>query len=159
MSSDDDDLTRRLHAAQHAGQTATDTLLGEAGDDGPDAAADAAEPPGPYCTSLEDWVSSVFCPTFVRRSTPTFRWCGQWWRHAEAISRLEALWRSWEALRTDPLLGIATWYAGHLDPQLPILTAAAGPFADCDPTRHFPPETNRLAHTPAPEHWWPPAHD
>ncbi len=59
----------------------------------------------------------------------------------EAISRLEALWRTWEALRTDPLLGMGTWYRDHLDHldhQLPILTVAVGPFADCDPTRHFP---------------------
>ncbi|WP_346926001.1 DUF4913 domain-containing protein, partial [uncultured Arthrobacter sp.] len=26
-------------------------------------------------------------------------WCPQWWKHAEAISRLEALWRAWEFLR------------------------------------------------------------
>ncbi len=162
----DEDLTRRLHAAQQAGQAATDTLAGTLSGHAieyatqhyrgePDGTDGTPGEAGPYCTSLEDWVASVFCPTFVRRSTPTFRWCGQWWRHAEAISRLEALWRSWEALRTDPLLGMATWYASHLDAQLPVLTAAAGPFADCDPTRHFPPETDRLAHTPAPVGWWP----
>ena len=111
----------------------------------------------PCFGSLEEWVASVFAPTFARRATPTFRWCSEWWRHPEAISRLEALWRSWEALRTDPLLGMSTWYSGHLDHQLPILTAAAGPFAECDPTRHFPPETDQLAHTPAPNGWWPPA--
>ena len=101
----------------------------------------------------------MFAPTFARRAIPTFRWCGEWWRHPEAISRLEALWRSWESLRTDPLLGMASWYSGHLDQQLPILTAAAGPFAECDATRHFPPETDRLAHTPAPAGWWPPTRD
>jgi hypothetical protein len=100
-------------------------------------------------------VATVFCPTFVRRSTPTFRWCSQWWRHSEAISRLEALWRTWEALRLDPLFGMATWYRDHLDHQLATLTAAAGPFADCDPTRHFPPEDDCLPHTPAPAGWWP----
>jgi hypothetical protein len=25
-------------------------------------------------------------------------WCPQWWKHAEAISRLEALWRAWECV-------------------------------------------------------------
>ena len=158
----DDELTERLQTALLVGQAAADLLpdqqaevgdpSGSAADDAPDAALQ------PYCSSLEDWVASVFCPTFVRRSTPTFRWCSQWWRHPEAISRLEALWRSWEALRTDPLLGIASWYSAHLDHQLPILTAAAGPFAECDPTQHFAPETDRLAHTPAPAGWWPPAH-
>jgi hypothetical protein len=121
------------------------------------AASAPQEPFLPCFGSLEEWVESVFAPTYARRTTPTFRWCGEWWRHPEAISRLEALWRSWEALRLDPLLGMSTWYSGHLDHQLPILTAAAGPFAECDPTRHFPPETDRLAHVPAPADWWPPA--
>lgn len=110
----------------------------------------------PCCDSLEEWVADVFAATYARRSTPTFRWCAQWWRHPEAIARLEALWRSWEALRTDPLLGIASWYASHLDQQLPILTGAAGPFADCDPTRHFDPEQPYLPVQPAPAGWWPP---
>ncbi len=61
------------------------------------------------------------------------------------------------SLRLDPLLGMSTWYASHLDHQLPILTAAAGPFAECDPTRHCPPETDRLAPTSAPADWWPPS--
>ncbi len=109
----------------------------------------------PCCDSLEEWVADVFAATYARRSTPTFRWCAQWWRHPEAIARLEALWRSWEALRTDPLLGIASWHASHLDQQLPILTGAAGPFADCDPTRHFDPEQPYLPVQPAPADWWP----
>ena len=150
----DDDLTERLETALLAGQAAASTLTTPFGDGGnsPGNSGDAALQP--YSSSLEDWVASVFTPTFVRRSTPTFRWCGQWWRHPEAISRLEALWRTWEVLRLDPLLGMANWYRDHLDHQLPVLTAAAGPFADCDPSRHFPPETDRLAHVPAPTGWW-----
>ena len=161
MTSEDDDLTRRLQAAARAGSdalqqlTATDRTT--AGQTRVGEGSGELEAFVPCFGSLEDWVAGVFCPTYVRRSTPTFRWCGQWWRHAEAISRLEALWRSWEALRLDPLLGMSTWYSSHMDHQLPILTAAAGPFADCDPTRHFPPETDRLAHSPAPADWWPPA--
>jgi len=122
-----------------------------------------APPPAPAAPaflpcfgSLEAWVADVFATTYARRSTPTFRWCAQWWRHPEAIARLEALWRSWEALRTDPLLGIASWYSGHLDQQLPILTGPAGPFADCDPTRHFDAEQPYLPVQPAPTDWWPP---
>jgi hypothetical protein len=51
---------------------------------------------------------------------------------------------------------MSTWYSGHLDHQLPILTGAAGPFADCEATQHFPPEHDRLHHVAAPDHWWPP---
>ena len=153
----DDDLTRRLQASAQGGTETLLQLVGAAalGPAGPGSAPD--EEFLPYFATLEDWVVSVFAPTYARRTTPTFRWCCQWWRHPEAISRLEALWRSWEALRLDPLLGMGTWYRDHLDHQLPVLTAAAGPFADCDPTRHFPPETDRLTHTPAPIDWWPPA--
>ena len=155
----DDDLTSRLEAAQHLAQTSAELLKEQAEPSLALPKHSGGGAPGPYCTSLEEWVTSVFCPTFARRSTPTFRWCGEWWRHSEAISRLEALWRSWEALRLDPLYGMATWYRDHLDHQLAILTAAAGPFADCDPTRHFPPESDRLAHTPAPDDWWAAAGD
>ncbi len=51
---------------------------------------------------------------------------------------------------------LSTWYSGHLDHQLPILTAAAGPFADCEPAQHFPPQHDRLHHASAPADWWPP---
>jgi hypothetical protein len=150
----DDDLARRLQTAQASAEAGSEALLQlvAAGGDG----ADDQEAFLPCFGSLEDWVVSVFCPTYVRRSTPSFRWCGEWWRHPEAISRLEALWRSWEALRLDPLLGMSTWYSGHLDHQLPILTGAAGPFADCEATQHFPPEHDRLNHVAAPADWWPP---
>ena len=109
----------------------------------------------PCYPGVQEWVAAVFSPTFARRSTPTFTWCAQWWRHPEALVRLEALWRSWETLRLDPLLGMSSWLSGHLDAQLPILTGPAGPFAGCDPTRHFEPDPVRLAHQPAPAHWWP----
>jgi hypothetical protein len=152
MSSADEDLDRRFQSAATVGRAHHEQLSKPDGLD-----EQPGQPDEPYCSSLEDWVVSVFAPTFMRRSTPTFRWCAEWWRHPEAISRLEALWRSWEALRLDPLLGMGTWYRDHLDHQLPVLTAAAGPFAECDPTRHFPPETDRLAHTSAPADWWPPS--
>ena len=59
------------------------------------------------------------------------------------------------AAELDPLLGMSSWYAGHLDHQLPILTGPAGPFADCEATQHFPAEHDRLHHHPAPADWWP----
>ena len=145
-----DELDRQFTGAAHTGQA----LLQLTRQPAPAPAGDAAFVP--YFGSLEAWVVEVFTATYLRRPTPTFRWCAQWWRHPEAIARLEALWRSWEALRLDPLLGIANWYANHLDQQLPILTGPAGPFADCDPTEHFDPPHPQLPHTPAPAGWWPP---
>jgi len=57
-------------------------------------------------------------------------------QHAEALTRLEALWRSWETLRLDPNLGIATWLTNYLDPQLAALTSRIGTFAQCTQERH-----------------------
>ena len=41
---------------------------------------------GDAALRLSVWAVSVFAPNYARRTTPTFRWRGQW-RHPEAISR------------------------------------------------------------------------
>lgn len=43
--------------------------------------------------------------------------------------RLDALWRSWEALRLDPALGISVWLRDHADHHLAVLMSSDGPFA------------------------------
>src|SRR5437899_2485751 len=90
-----------------------------------------AAAPEPLYSNVEAWVAGWFAPTFARR-LGTARWCAQWWLHAEAIVRLEALWRSWEALRLDPTLGMATWLRDHLDPQRAVLMGDSGPFQACE---------------------------
>ncbi|WP_237689038.1 DUF4913 domain-containing protein [Cellulomonas fulva] len=35
--------------------------------------------------------------------------------NAEAISRLEAVWRAWEALLQEPSFGMVTWWRDHAD--------------------------------------------
>ena len=92
--------------------------------------------PTPRYAALDDWVCEYFAPTFGRPIGGEIRWCGQWREHAEAIGRMEALWRSWEALRLDPAMGMATWLTGHLDPQLTVLLGRSGPFSQCSPDRH-----------------------
>lgn len=121
------------------------------GEPGLPAGAAAMEP---AFSALEDWVVEHFAPMYARPLGPAVRWCPQWWDHAEAISRLEALWRSWEAARTDPLRGIATWYRDYLDPQLAILLGTPGPFAQCTPDRHAP--VKPLPSVPAPDGYWDP---
>ena len=49
------------------------------------------------------------------------RWAAEWWRDAEAIVRLEALWRSWEHLRLDPATGMSVWLRDHADHHLAAL--------------------------------------
>ena len=106
----------------------------------------------PYYPSLEQWVIDYFAPTYARPVNPAVRWCAQWWDHGEAISRLEALWRSWEVGRLDELRGIALWHRDFLDSQLAVLTSTTGPFAQCTPDRHAP--TKALPTVPAPEGYW-----
>lgn len=106
----------------------------------------------PLYPNVEAWVAGWFAPTFARR-LGTVRWCAAWWRHAEAIVRLEALWRSWEALRHDPELGMGTWLRDHLDPQRAVLMGDGGPFQACEGAEHNP--APELPHTPAPAGYWP----
>src|SRR5450759_3552699 len=98
-------------------------------------AADAAPPgpPGPRFEpcypSVEAWVVGQFAPTYARPLSPAVRWCARWWDHAEAISRLEALWRVWEVARLDELRGIAVWYRDFPDPQAGVLVSSGGAVA------------------------------
>jgi hypothetical protein len=94
-------------------------------------------PVTPAFSTLEDWVTGFFLPTFPRQFGGELRWCTQWHDHPEALLRLEALWRSWEALRLDPTLGIATWLTNYADPQLAALLHRSGTFASCTPDRHM----------------------
>ena len=96
------------------------------------------EPVEPFYGSLLEFVQEGFAPVYCRALSPTMRWCARWWDHAEAIYRLEALWRTWELYRLEPRLGIASWLRDYLDPQLVVLTAATGPFAQCTDERHSP---------------------
>jgi hypothetical protein len=93
----------------------------------------------PGYAQLEDWVEMYFLPTFQRPFGGELRWCTVWKEHAEAIVRLQALWRSWEALRVEPRLGMITWLTSYLGPQLDALLARSGPFAQCTLDRHTTP--------------------
>jgi hypothetical protein len=94
--------------------------------------------PSPRYDTLDDWVREYFAPTFGRPIGGDIRWCEQWREHAEAIGRLEALWRSWEVLRLDPAMGMVSWLTNYLDPQLLALLGRAGPFSQCAVGRHAP---------------------
>ena len=104
----------------------------------PDGAAEEQEPVEPFFGSLLEFVVEHFGPVYARNTSPTVRWCASWWDHAEAIYRLEALWRTWELYRLEPRLGIASWLRDYLDPQLRELTSPTGPFASCTEDRHSP---------------------
>ena len=95
---------------------------------------------------LDSWVGDYFTRVYARPLGGEWRWCPSWVEHPEAAVRLDALWRSWETLRSDPGLGMSTWLRDHLDPQLTVLLGNRGPFARCSPTRHEPPVSLPLGH-------------
>lgn len=94
----------------------------------------AAEPATMY-EDADEWLRGWLLPTWRRQGR---KWCAKWWLHAEAVSRIEAIWRAWEALRLDGTLGPSVWWRDHADYHLGILTSPDGPFARCshEKSRH-----------------------
>lgn len=126
------------------------------GDGGEDAeeVVEEDEPEPPLCPDVQTWVEHVYAPTYVRKITQTQRWCPSWWAHPEAIVRLTALWRTWEAARaSEDDTAMADWVRAYLDAINPVLLAAdAGPFASCAPDRHS--EQAPMPLTAPPADYW-----
>jgi hypothetical protein len=113
--------------------------------------AELADPPGLYYLTLEEWVGEWLFPVHRRSVLGHDRvWCPQWWRHAEAVARLESLWRAWEHLRQDAATGLSVWFRDHADHHMTILLDADGPFKGCD-SRHSDHPLDELPHDPPPE--------
>lgn len=112
---------------------------------------DAAEPMYP---DVESWVTGWLAPIYRRSFTKNMVWCPEWWRHGEAIVRLEALWRSWEHLRTDGTTGMSIFMRDHLDPHMAVLlNREHSPFALCSRNGHQQ-EADPLPVQPSPKEWW-----
>ena len=110
----------------------------------------AAEPEL-YYPDLMAFVTEYLTPLYRRAVTGTATtWCAQWWKHAEGVTRLEALWRSWEHLRQDPHTGISVWLRDHADHHMAVLLNADGPFKGCKPEKHAE-RLPKLATDPPPD--------
>ena len=98
----------------------------------PPPAPGAAAEPTLFFGSVDEFVRERLRYTYTRRVGPQGpnRWSAEWWRSPEAISRLDALWRSWEALRLEPTFGMSVWWRDHADHHMRILMSPDGPFAD-----------------------------
>jgi len=102
---------------------------------------------GLWFANVYDFVVSYLTPSWVRRIDGDTRWCRQWFRHAEAHARLDALWRSFEAHRVSAdANAMAIWWRDFADPTMASLTRKKGPFEQCDG------ETGD--HTPTEEQVW-----
>lgn len=127
-----------------------------------DAWADADDPEGsdPPAPTLH----FPTLPAFVEHFATWYRrevfqgheraWCPQWWRHPEAVVRLEAMWRALEALRQDEATGISLWLRDHADVHMGQLMAPGGPFTRCTAGGHATDPLDPLPVDPAPDGWW-----
>jgi hypothetical protein len=80
----------------------------EEGDDEP---AEAAQPedPQPHYANLVEFVTDHLSPLVRRRAGGGRTWCGEWWRHPEAVERLTTLWHAWETLRIEGGTAMSNW--------------------------------------------------
>jgi hypothetical protein len=100
---------------------------------GTEQSAATASTPAPYFENVCEFVEQWLLPTYRRSVRGHDRvWCPRWWEHAEALSRLDALWRAWEVLRLDPGTGLSVWWRDHCDHHMTVLLDANGPFKGCE---------------------------
>ncbi|MFY1633723.1 DUF4913 domain-containing protein [Solwaraspora sp. WMMB335] len=144
----DEDLTGTVAALQNQVAELTQRL-----DDQTPATAPAAL----RFPTVEAWATGLFLPMFGWRvDGQRWHWCPQWWRHAEAIWRLELLWRSWEVNRL-AATGMSAWSI-EVDRHIHELLGDDGPFRQCRAAdddraaRHT--EVASATAEPAPKGWW-----
>ncbi|MGV9182000.1 DUF4913 domain-containing protein [Arcanobacterium canis] len=84
------------------------------------------------------WVEHYLVYMYRRPMVPSrIAWCPQWWKHIEALTRLEALWRSWEYMRQEnAMTGLARWWIELADPTMRALMDPDGTFKGCTDTQH-----------------------
>jgi hypothetical protein len=100
------------------------------------AAAEVIEPVYP---DVYGWVEGWLLPHWRRKKQ---FWEETWWEIPEVLSRFEALWRAWEALRLAGPLGMSVFWRDHLETHMKSITAPDGPFwqyRSIDKTNVVPP--------------------
>lgn len=91
--------------------------------------AEPEEEPALYFGSVDEFFRGYLRPNYRRRIDGTRTlWARDWWRYAEAVARLDALWRAWEHLRLDPRTGMSVWFRDHAEHHMSVLLSASGPF-------------------------------
>ena len=107
------------------------------------------EPELVYSNAVE-FFAELMAQSYVREVNEgaAFAWCPEWYKHPEALIRMEAIWRSWEHLRLEPALGISIWWLNHADPHMRVLMDKEGPFKKCayDGHKTLTPERAALPH-------------
>lgn len=105
--------------------------------------------------NLLEFVETELGPMYQRPIDDDGRnltWCPKWWRHREAMLRLDVLWRAFEHLRHDGKTGLSEWLRDHVDHHMPILLDTNGPLHGCSPERgHVEGRVTGLVTDPPPE--------
>lgn len=91
------------------------------------------ENPVPRFASVEAFVQFYVLPNWRHSRGRESHWCFQWWKHDEAVTRLEALWESYEVARREEKPAISAWLLNEFDRHMAALTSPAGTFAGCGP--------------------------
>ena len=104
------------------------------------------EPELVYSSAVE-FFADLLAQSYVREVNEgaANAWCPEWYKHPEALIRMEAIWRAWEHLRLEPALGVSTWWLNHADPHMRILMDKEGPFKKCAYDGHKTPAPDRTA--------------
>lgn len=104
---------------------------------------------------FQTWMVEWLIPIIHRPLRGGVTWCPEWWRHAEAVVRLDAVWRAWEEARSEGGSAMAHWWQAYFDTTFAELTSDRGPFASCKDKVHDG-KLEMLPCNPAPEDWpWP----
>ncbi len=104
-----------------------------------------AQAPELFYPNVAEFVSNKLATSYRRQLNVQggVTWCPQWWKHAEAISRLEALWRAWEFLRLDGTTGMSVWWRDHADHHMSVLLSTDGPLKAAPRTKATAPNSPR----------------
>ena len=93
---------------------------------------DAGRPAELFYANVVDFVTDRLAFLVPLNSGAGLVWCPEWYRHAQALSRLDSVWRAWENLRFDPALGMSNWWLHHADPHMRALAdPVTGFFVRC----------------------------
>ncbi|TCJ89981.1 DUF4913 domain-containing protein [Nocardia alba] len=108
---------------------------------------------------VEKYIAHTYRREVSRKGTESkIRWCPQWWDHAEAVGRLDALWMAWEQMRLGEGSEMAAWWTQFADPLMAALFDPEGVFKYCSVADGHRPSMKVLPTVPAPAGWFQDGH-
>ncbi|MFF0544311.1 DUF4913 domain-containing protein [Nocardia thailandica] len=96
---------------------------------------------------------------YMRQITDTSDtvWCPDWYRHPEALARVDALWQAFESARNHGGPGMSRWFRDHADWHMERLFDPKGPFKYCSVRNGHKDMLSRLPSGPEVEALYPDA--